>query len=377
MASPSEAPAFLALLRQERGAEEALRDDDLFTNELVWRAMYARLLERGYALRPRYLPESSLASSGENVVDEERRIPLPPRHNVIDATRLSDGEMVYIKRIRTSSDEGAIFQFLNGDGVRNEPFNHAAPLWDYFPDDINPDASCMVMPFLREFDDPPFERVDDCMRFILQVLEGLVHMHQHHIAHRDISAKNVLMNAREMYPVGHHPVRQDRLPDGVSGKAPRLARWKVNVDYHYIDFGLSTHFDPNTTSDDRKVLNIGGRTRAPEQSRTIPFDPFKADIYSLGRLLYMSIFKVYSNIDFVAPLIKNMTAKQPDSRPTAYEALAQWRQISSAVGPFARTRRLRERKAIFIYTLIVSIFDLFESLLILLLYRSRISREDV
>lgn len=40
------------------------------------------------------------------------------------------------------------------------------------------------MPFLRLSDDPPLLLVDDVVDFVDQIMEGLVFMHEHRVAHR-------------------------------------------------------------------------------------------------------------------------------------------------------------------------------------------------
>ena len=42
----------------------------------------------------------------------------------------------------------------------------------------------LVMPFLRQFDDPPFERRSECLEAIRQILQGLSFMHDNNIAHK-------------------------------------------------------------------------------------------------------------------------------------------------------------------------------------------------
>jgi hypothetical protein len=49
------------------------------------------------------------------------------------------------------------------------------------------------------------------------------------------------------------------------------------IRYYYIDFGLSTR------QKDAIALGIFGQVKTvPEQSETIPYDPYKADVYQLG-----------------------------------------------------------------------------------------------
>lgn len=99
-----------------------------------------------------------------------------------------------------------------------------------------------------------------------------------------------MMDARALYPAGHHPVRLSATPDGQKSVSslPRAGR---NVRYYYIDFGLSSRFSKGSS-----VLVIGdvGRAYVPELSSEIPYDAFKVDIFALGDLYSKEFEKVRS-----------------------------------------------------------------------------------
>lgn len=98
------------------------------------------------------------------------------------------------------------------------------------------------------------------------------------------------MDANSLYPRGFHPVLLRRLPD-ISSNAPVLSRAQGTVKYYYVDFGISVciHFD----SENRLVVGTLGRDQdVPELSRTIPYDPFKVDIFIIGNLLLKNFQQV-------------------------------------------------------------------------------------
>ena len=61
-------------------------------------------------------------------------------------------------------------QFSQGDALADAA-NHCVPILDVFVDDLEPDLSYIVMPFLRDINDPPFESPDDIIHFADQILE--------------------------------------------------------------------------------------------------------------------------------------------------------------------------------------------------------------
>ena len=89
----------------------------------------------------------------------------------MDATRMSDGTMVYIKRVKTGDDESRIATMLWSEDLRRNPWNHSVPVLDLFQDDDDPSISYLIMPFLRLIDRPPFDLVEEVVDFVDQILE--------------------------------------------------------------------------------------------------------------------------------------------------------------------------------------------------------------
>lgn len=184
-------------------------DDTVETLATYAKALHAKLdpLERtwfpkqelfeakGYMLRPRYrtnwVPSWTLAAddSDPNSFEDFALLPasityyihiltpqdLPvneqPIPNIIDATRIPDGCLVCIKRVRTGSEEARLVSKLSQPELRGDSRNHCVPVLDQFEDPDDPSISYVIMPFLRPFDDPPFETVLDLMDFVTQLLE--------------------------------------------------------------------------------------------------------------------------------------------------------------------------------------------------------------
>ena len=89
----------------------------------------------------------------------------------IDATRLSDGQQVFLKRLSSSSKELKIHRFLSDPERINDSHNHTVPLLDEFQDDTDSSYLYIVMPLLQPYNFPEFFSVDEVVDFIKQLLE--------------------------------------------------------------------------------------------------------------------------------------------------------------------------------------------------------------
>lgn len=176
---------------------------------------------------------------------------------------------------------------------------------------------------------------------------------------RDCAYKNVMMDASALYPRGFHPILQASLPD-ISSDAPVLSRAAAPVNYYFIDFGISTRFTSDAPS--RLVVGSWGLDgEPPELSETVPYDPFKLDVFLIGNLmrrqfcdvrifaLYTSSLltntsaQVYSNLTMLEPLMNRMVHQDPTRRPTAAEAHQQYKAIRRSVSPLYKHWSLQPR----------------------------------
>ncbi|KAI0365102.1 kinase-like protein [Pilatotrama ljubarskyi] len=292
---------------------------DLVPKERFWQARYRYLLDHGYLLRPRYSPDWRPSWSGTDLDPNscEDSILLID-YQVMDATRISNRERVAIKSFLKDGQELQIAQFF---ASIEDPRNHCVPVHQIIADPHDPGFALMVMPYLRPCNNPDFSTIGDIIDFVDQTLEGLVFIHKHHVAHRDIAVENIMMDAKALYPNGHHPIRLDYSEDGLYpvSALPRAGR---KVRYFYIDFGLASHFPPGTSP--YVVGDVGRDADVPELSDDVPYDAFKVDIFALGNLYSKEFKQRYNSMDFLLSLIEPMTARQPEARPTAEQALQEW-----------------------------------------------------
>ncbi|KAG8921054.1 hypothetical protein FRC02_000471 [Tulasnella sp. 418] len=312
--------------------------------EEEWSKRYKFLEGKGYLLRPRYRPDwkpTWISESGE--VDTKARLDAEDHvmswyDFLLDAKRLEDGTPVMLKRVKSTSPEIPIGRYVSSPELRDIERNHCIPLLDVLEDPLDLHYSILVLPLLRRIELPPVKTVGECADFIRQTLEGLVFLHEHEIAHRDCAKGNIMMDARRIFPDGWHPMDPVYLPN-LKPAGEGLSRTETGgVRYYFIDFGLATRGES-------LVLGKDGQERAPELEtgdETL-YDPFKLDIYILGKTFEEYIVKDTRGAEFmVKPLVKLMTAKDPKRRPTAEECLDLLRRLTKSLSPRVTARQLRK-----------------------------------
>lgn len=94
------------------------------------------------------------------------------RRNLLDAIRVQDGEMVALKSIQKNVHpyEVEITTALNEGSLRSSSSNHCVPIFQVL-NVPETDTAILVMPLLRQFDDPPFETVGETVEFFRQIFE--------------------------------------------------------------------------------------------------------------------------------------------------------------------------------------------------------------
>ncbi|KAF9011831.1 hypothetical protein BDQ17DRAFT_1405435 [Cyathus striatus] len=308
----------------------------LNSGEKHWQKRYNFLLQRGYRLRSRYNPNWKPSWTGTNVVAglcEDSIVQLLPV--VLDATRITDGSAVCLKLIENKPDEVRIAQYLYSENLRHHPNNHCVPALDAFNDNFSLTMSFLVMPILRPFNDPEFGTIPEIVDFVSQILEGLMFMHDNLVAHGDCTGANVMMDAHSILPHGWHFIADNCAPDGFTPIKP-LSRSEHSVRYLFIDFGLSHRYLPGES---RYVHDAGGRdSEVPELARDGPWDLYKIDVFTVGNMFYHDLLEVYTNLDFLRPLITFMKHPDPQARFDAQQSLKLWNSIKNSLSLGSRWR---------------------------------------
>ncbi|OSX65916.1 hypothetical protein POSPLADRAFT_1177373 [Postia placenta MAD-698-R-SB12] len=315
--------------------------------EYYWRDHQQWLEQCGYLLRPRYKPEwvPSWRGTKKHFRDCEDGLVLE-HPTIIDATRVSDGALVSLKKISTSVHpyEVEIGQYLCSEELIADPNNHCIPLYDVLQDPDEENVTIVVMPLLRECDDPEFKTVGEVVEFIQQLITGLKFMHAYHVAHRDIMLPNVMLDPKPMFPDMYHPRRRNRRLD-FKGTVKHYSRTERPTKYYYVDFGLSRKYNPEDGSP-RELPILGGDKSVPEfqgEGYDIAVDPFPTDIYYLGNLVRMAFLQQYDNFQFLHALVTDMVQDDPQKRPSIEVVASRFTEATSKLSARTLRGRLRER----------------------------------
>ncbi|KAK7053598.1 kinase domain-containing protein [Favolaschia claudopus] len=311
---------------------------------MSWFRRRDALLQHGYRLRPKFDPDfaSRYASLEKTARNESHAWYF--RGTVMDAVRISDDTKVLLKSVSTTvhPHEVEIGRLFSSPPHLDHPRNHCIPIIDVFPDPEDTDAQIIVMPLLVRFTRPGFETIGEVIACWRQIFEGIHHMHENFVAHRDCGINNIMQDPTDLYPDGFHPVRQWMDP---SYKA--FSRYLMRTDcwprYYIIDFGLSRRYDPADGPPSEDII-LGGDKSPPEHAEeAIACNPFPTDIYFLGNLLKEHFVYpqcpdtgaagwLYRPLSFLEPLVKEMTQKDASLRPTIGEVIERFDKLTSKLG---------------------------------------------
>ncbi|KAL1661238.1 hypothetical protein GGF50DRAFT_129666 [Schizophyllum commune] len=337
--------------------------------ERWWVEHRAWLESSGYLLRPRFQPgwEPSWHDPKVELLDAEDQYPVW-HPDVLDATRLSDGVSVMLKRVdrRQHPDEVEITALLSSPPLSSDPRNHCIPLFDVLEVPDNASMRIMVLPLLRRCADPRFDTVGEVVDCLQQVLEFL---HEKKITHRDFHLMNIMMNADPLYTVPFHPVSKNRRRDWNGYVRPSYTRTERPVQYHIIDFGLSIKYDsvdpppmeiPVLGGDKSLPEFVGDDPAVPFSGLSKPYNPFPADVYCVGswirgEFLVGNIRSRLLGLDFLWPLVNEMTEKDPQKRPTMDQVMSHYKDIVSSLSSWKLRSRVAKARDNSLHSLYLSV----------------------
>ncbi|KAJ3845930.1 kinase-like domain-containing protein [Lentinula lateritia] len=334
-------------------------------NELWWIGHFEYLKEHGYMMRPRYRPgwkPSYKPGILEPLFSEDGQSMLHPY--VMDALRISDSYMVAMKRVKGSTGEENIASFFSNKEHNTNPRNRCIRVLEVLPIPGNDNEKIIVMPWLRKVMDPRFRTIGEAVQFFQEIIEGLKYMHENNVAHRDCTRNNMGMDANPMFTRQYHPIKPKKRHNW-SARALHHSRTRCPPTYFLIDFGQSRMYNPSEPRPSEYALKSGGYT-PPEGDADILCDPFATDVYILGTMIRTSFLDGDSNsykpgvhgFEFLRPLVNDMIADDPSSRPTMTEVASRFSDVVGEL-PWWKLRSRAVQKDEFFATPFRAVYHLF------------------
>ncbi|KZT10865.1 uncharacterized protein LAESUDRAFT_721252 [Laetiporus sulphureus 93-53] len=316
-------------------------EGELLPEEHFWRDHYQWLEECGYRLRPRYKPgwiPSWKSSHKEYWRCEDGHAIMVP--HILDATRVSSGEMVVLKRILISEHphEIEINQYFSAEPLASDPRNHCAPLYEVLQVTDQEGMMILVTPLLRRYDSPLLDTVGEAVEFFRQIFEGLQFMHQHHVAHRDCMNQNIMMDPHPLFPDMYHPRVIDWSRD-LDHPARHYSRTARPTRYYFIDFGLSRKYRPDDGPPREPPIHGGDKSVPEFKESNEPCDPFPTDVYYIGNMIREDFLQRSHGVEVMQALVDEMVQDDPVKRPNMDEVVARFDAIRTSLS----SSKLRSR----------------------------------
>jgi hypothetical protein len=90
----------------------------------------------------------------------------------MDGTRIQDRKQVMFKKVlpEEGSHELYIADLFSSPSLKDDPSNHCVPLLEVIELSQN-GGRVMVMPFLRPYNNPPFQTYGEFVAFFMQICE--------------------------------------------------------------------------------------------------------------------------------------------------------------------------------------------------------------
>ncbi|KZT29111.1 hypothetical protein NEOLEDRAFT_1057150 [Neolentinus lepideus HHB14362 ss-1] len=330
---------------EEEVEQPAREPGSLNKPELWWRDHQKWLEQSGYMLRQRYRDawSPSWKGTGKKWYDCEDGV--TPRNAVmLDATRMSDGSLVALKKVHKPSYpyEIAIALLFSSDALASDPRNHCIRIIEVLQVPDDEDFAILVMPYMRKYDLPRFDTFGEVVSFFIQAFEGLQFMHAHLVAHRDCDGRNIMMDGVHLYPQGFHPVDTIMKPD-MSGWAKHTTRTLHPVKYYLVDFGLSRRYSAEDLPPREPPIRGGDKSVPEFQHSDEPVDPFPTDVYYLGNMIREGFIQKRYGFEFIEPLVSDMVQDDPSKRPTMDEVVSRFETIRKSLSSWKLRSRIAER----------------------------------
>ncbi|KAJ7816970.1 kinase-like domain-containing protein [Mycena olivaceomarginata] len=353
----------------EREAQPEDYDDTMAAGQLdqyevFWRDHYNWLKDQcGYLLRPRYSPGWSapwLENKTKSPEDFEESA-TPPSTILMDATRISDGSYVVLKRCDVLDapplpgviPEVHMFQKLSSEPLASDPRNRCIRHIELLRvPGANSEEYLIVMPLLLLWNEVPFSTIGEAVEFFSQVFEGLQFLHNHNIWHGDCKYNSVLMDASPILRDDPHPWEWSKIRDFSRAPRPARSRTRHPVKYYWIDFDLSGVHDPST-GPPLVDTNYGGNRHVPEWAfPDQKCNPFAVDVWCLGHMIRAHFTEGFSlmyrkkieGLEFMHELVADMSQEDPAKRPTMDDVVTRFSGLRAGLSEWKLRSRFTHKR---------------------------------
>ncbi|KAF9035560.1 hypothetical protein BJ165DRAFT_1509985 [Panaeolus papilionaceus] len=206
------------------------------------------------------------------------------------------------------SEELKVWQRLHSPALKNHPRNRSIPVLGYLTFDR---LTFIVMPRWGCSIDHDFATTEEVFYFADCILDFVDFLHENRIVHRDLTDTNTCINV--ISKVGEW---------FVEGRCnPKDALYAV------LDFGHSVAYPLESNLDEITTTLCYGTELKPHGER----NPFKLEMYWVGRMLQRHVRVVEEFIPEIAPYFDNIIEADEAHRPSAKEALEQFRQLQASL----------------------------------------------
>ncbi|KAF8654053.1 hypothetical protein AX16_003588 [Volvariella volvacea WC 439] len=218
--------------------------------------------------------------------------------NLFRGTRVHDGKKFVAKAVHLQSREYEVVRLLSTPPLRDDPMNHTIPILDLIEFERDGIAFIVMEEWSSELipDDGPC-----CLKLFLtalrQCIEHAVFLHRNHIAHLDISLRNLLTD--------------------------------YNGRYAYIDYELSRRFDGQSNP---LVCSYRGTEVPPECARGEPVNPYKIDVWALAVLILRACKLTGYHVPELMEIVTHMLAENPENRPPVCVVLQAFDHLVQLLG---------------------------------------------
>jgi len=208
------------------------------------------------------------------------------------------------------TNELKVLQYLNKEGIRSDPRNRTIPVLEFIT------FNNLVFAIMPRWDRAflaDFGTVAEVMNCAEQFLECFDFLHEHRIFHGDFlgqnAGMNIVMNCNKFF-------------------APGLRDPSV-TEYVVYDFGNSQLYPRDVSLRDFRATPSFNFDLHCMLEPIGPFNPFAADFLSVALVLQRRVRHIENVVPAIGPYFDNLVSTDNDKRPTAHEALVEFRRILS------------------------------------------------